>query len=324
MKQLLKYALLLFLAILAGCLPKVDTIDPSSVEWTNYTTANGLAGNQVNTIVSDQEGTLWIGTNNGVSKFDGTTFTNYQTTNGLLNNFVTSIVEYEPGFMLFGTNGGLSILDHGNWFSILNLDGNNTPYSVTSMGVDKKGLVWIGTDTFGLLYIDQNSFYQEWDYGCSNCNYVNYMYLDSKNVMWFGTNGGLKKLQGTSFIQYTTTNGLPNNSVQSVFEDSWGTLWVGTYNGLSTLEGSGFIEKNLYNTAPQNWAYTINQDAENKVWVGSIGNGLIYFNGSAMRTNPESLADKRISTISSFKDSNGALWFGTFEGGLWKYTPNLR
>ncbi len=320
MKQQMRYTILTLMSVFAGCLPEVETIDPSTiVEWENYTSSDGLAGNRINSISSDSKGNLWLGTNNGASNYDGTNFTNYKRTDGLVNNFVTSIVEFEPDVTYFGTDGGLSILDHGSWSSISSIQG--IPFGVLSMGIDSDGFIWFGTDVFGLLLTDGESLFQLWDDKCSECNEVNYIYRDAGNTMWFGTSGGLKALSGNSITFYTTSDGLPDNHIQSVYEDNWGTLWVGTFNGLCRRISSGFEIEGLYNSAGQNWTYTINQDMKRDIWFGSIGNGLIYFNGSSMRTNPESLLDERISTISSFKDKDGALWFGTFEGGLWKYIP---
>ncbi len=321
MKQIMRCAGLFLIAAVAGCLPEVETIDPSTlVAWENITMSDGLAGNRVNSIVSDSDGNLWVGTNNGASKYDGTNFTNYRRADGLVDNFVTGIVEFEPGVMVFGTKGGLSFLDNGTWLSIPAIGGIS--FGVTSLGVDDNDLVWFGTDVFGLLLTDGESIFQVWDDQCSECNEINYIYMDSKKTMWFGTSGGLKVLEGNSLTRYTTSDGLPDNHIQSVYEDIWGSLWVGTFDGLCRRVSSGFEVEGLYNSAGQNWTYTINQDAKRDVWFGSIGNGLIYFNGSSMRTNPESLLDERISTISSFKDKDGTLWFGTFEGGLWKYIPD--
>lgn len=324
MKKLLRITILLLSTTIVACLPEVETINPSTIaEWENYTTSSGLAGNQVNAITADSKGNLWFGTDNGVSKFDGTSFINYSTVDGLLNNFVTSIIEFEPGVMVFGTDGGLSILDNGNW-TYLDL---GAPYSVSSLGVDSDGLGWFGTNPYGLWVTDGVNFTQVFDNACNDCNFINYMFLDSNNTMWYGTQGGLKALvSGSSaFTLYTTGNGLPDDWVQSIYEDSWGTLWVGTFDGLARRSGTGFESESLYNSAFQNWTYTINQDVKNNNWFSSIGNGLIYSNGSSMRTDPESLGDESRSTlkstISSFRDNNGALWFGTFQGGLWKYTP---
>lgn len=287
--------------------------------------SDGLAGTRVNFITEDSEGYLWIATDNGVSKFDGVSFTNYRTQNGLLNNYVTSIVEFEPGLMVFGTDEGLSIFQNGSFIaSDINLGGKVTPpYQVLSLGVDGDGYGWIGTFPYGLwITEDGTEYFQVWDSSCNDCNIINYIYLDSQDNVWLCTEGDLESYDGSSWQRYNTANGMPNNSVQSVFEDSWGEIWAGTYDGLAKKTNNSFEEFSLYNSAQQNWAYTLNQDSNYNLWIGSIGHGLVYFDGTVMRTEEASLNDKRLSTISSFRSSDGALWFGTFEGGLWKYSPS--
>ncbi len=296
-------------------------INPETlIEWENYTTSDGLAGNRINAITIDEENQLWIGTDQGVSVFDGDDFTNFNTTDGLSNNMVNAIVEFEEDVMVFGTDLGLTILDHGEWFQVTNLNG--TDFAVLSLAVDENGVGWIGTDIFGLLFIEDDQFFQVWDDGCYDCNFVNTIYRGRDDTMYFGTSGGLKVLNGSSFLLYNTDSGLPDNYVQSIFEDEFGKLWVGTFDGLCSRDsGFDFEEESLYNSAPQNWTYTIHNDRNGKLWFSSIGNGLMYYDGTVIRTLAESLDDERVSTISSYIDSSGNLWLGTFEGGLWKYAP---
>lgn len=332
MTSYVRYMALLLMAIFSGCLEEAEVTPPDAEEeWINFTTSDGLAGNRINVIISDSKGNLWIGTDGGVSMYDGTTFTNYSESNGLSDNFVSDIVEFEEDVMVFGTDRGLTIRDHGSWGYVTYL--NNTEFSVTSMEVDAAGFGWFGTDVFGLLITDgNNNFWQEWDSQCSDCNYINTIYKGNDQKMYFGTGGGVRVLDGTSFnlngnsfSHLGTSDGLTDNYIQSIFQDSYGTLWVGTYDGLCTqTDNQNFHEKGMYNSAPQNWTYTINQDKDGVLWFSSIGNGLVFFDGAVTRTLPESLNDKRISTISSHKDALGNLWLGTFEGGLWKYTPNRR
>lgn len=309
--------------IIVGCLPEVDAPDPSAiVEWENFMPSEGLAGSQVNCIVQDSNGNFWLGTNNGVSKYDGISFQNYNTSNSPLpSNFISSIVEYEPGFMVFGTDEVLVTYDGNNWQTLYFEVGIS--YDVLSMAVDQDGYGWVATDYYGVLLTDGDNWGQVWDDQCYYCNFVNTMFVDAKGTLWLGTQDGLKSLPsgGSTFTRYTTLNGLPDNYIQSVFEDSWGNLWVGTYNGLARQEGSQFKQVSLYNSAAQNWTYTINEDIKKKVWFSAIGNGLMYYDGSVVRTDEKSLLDGRISTISSYKDNKGTLWFGTYESGLWKYTP---
>jgi ligand-binding sensor domain-containing protein len=324
MKLLQRTYVFFLAAIIVGCLPEVEAPDPSAiVEWENFMPSDGLAGTQVNSITEDSYGNLWIATNNGVSKYDGLSFYNYNTSNRPLpSNFITSILEYEPGFMVVGTDAAMAIFDGINWQTIY-FDQNNTPYDVLSMAVDADGYGWVATDLYGLLFTDgDNNWWQWWDDQCYYCNFVNTMTLASNGTLWLGTQDGLKAISPSgNETRYTIQNGLPDNYIQSIFEDSWGTLWVGTYDGLARLEGNRFVAVDLYNSAPQNWVYTIGQDSRKKLWFGAIGNGLIYFDGVVMRSDEASLSDNRISTISSYGSSDGTLWFGTFEGGLWKHKP---
>ncbi len=79
--------------------------------FTNYTTRQGLAGNEVFTIIEDTKGNLWFGTSDGgVTEYDGTSFTNYTRQQGLANNTVWAITEDNDGNLWFGTQEGLSVM----------------------------------------------------------------------------------------------------------------------------------------------------------------------------------------------------------------------
>ena len=76
--------------------------------WTNYTTAEGLAGNIVYSIAQDQNGILWFGTNNGLSRYDGQSWITYDTHTGLLDNNVYAIAPAPSGELWVGTKNGVS------------------------------------------------------------------------------------------------------------------------------------------------------------------------------------------------------------------------
>ena len=76
--------------------------------WTNYTSADGLAGNIVYSIAQDQGGKLWFGTNNGLSRYDGQSWITYDTNTGLLDNNVYAIAPTASGGLWVGTKNGVS------------------------------------------------------------------------------------------------------------------------------------------------------------------------------------------------------------------------
>lgn len=79
-------------------------------QWTNYTTADGLAGNIVYSIAQRADGTIWFGTNNGLSRFDGSSWTTYNQTTGLLENNVYTIATLPSGDIWVGTKRGVTRL----------------------------------------------------------------------------------------------------------------------------------------------------------------------------------------------------------------------
>ena len=76
--------------------------------WTNYTSADGLAGNIVYSIAQDRSGFVWFGTNNGLSRYDGQSWINYDTNTGLLDNNVYAIAPTPTGELWVGTKNGVS------------------------------------------------------------------------------------------------------------------------------------------------------------------------------------------------------------------------
>ena len=76
--------------------------------WTNYTTADGLAGSIVYSIAQDQGGIIWFGTNNGLSRYDGQSWINYDINTGLLDNNVYAITTTTSAELWVGTKSGVS------------------------------------------------------------------------------------------------------------------------------------------------------------------------------------------------------------------------
>jgi ligand-binding sensor domain-containing protein/signal transduction histidine kinase len=110
-----------------------------------YTTADGLAQNNVFSVYQARDGSVWAGTlSGGVSQFSKGQFTTYTSANGLLANTVASIVEDSDGTMWFATTGGLSARTKGGWLGYTEKDGlpSNNVYCLL---LDSAGLLWIGT-----------------------------------------------------------------------------------------------------------------------------------------------------------------------------------
>ena len=98
--------------------------DVTTGQYVKYTTADGLADNDVLAVAVDGAGSKWFGTGSGgVSRFDGVTWTTYTTADGLTSDFVLSIAIDSAGNKWFGTNYGVSKFDGTTWTTYTEADG---------------------------------------------------------------------------------------------------------------------------------------------------------------------------------------------------------
>ncbi len=145
------------------------------ISFKNFTTRDGLAGNDVTCIYEDKSGNIWFGTGGGASRYDGKSFRNFTTTEGLSNNDVNSIVEDKTEKFWFGTRGNAYIYD-GKTFTILTHDGK--PFTnVRSIIADRKSNVWLGGND-GLWRYDDYTFTNFTE------NFVGYVYEDKEGNIW--------------------------------------------------------------------------------------------------------------------------------------------
>jgi ligand-binding sensor domain-containing protein len=117
--------------------------------WSDFTTADGLVGDDVQALAADGTGQIWVGTTAGLSRFDGQSWTSYTTANGLADNGVKAIAVDGAGRVWVATwGGGVSRFDGQSWTTYTVADGLAYDF-VNTVAVDPAGQVWVGTD-FGV------------------------------------------------------------------------------------------------------------------------------------------------------------------------------
>ncbi len=133
----------------------VSKFDQFGNDWTDYTTADGLADNFVTRIAIDTNNTKWFATRwGGVSKFDGSGWINYDESDGIADNDVRDIaVDGEK--IWIATENGVSVFESDNWTTYRQVDGL-ADNDVTSVCVDNTGYKWFGTAKCGISMYDDN------------------------------------------------------------------------------------------------------------------------------------------------------------------------
>jgi PAS domain S-box-containing protein len=313
------------LAALASLLPRPleAGLDPAKAltQYVNqvWTTANGLPQNSALAIVQTPDGYLWVGTENGLARFDGVRFVTFDRRNtpALRSDLISVLLVDHRGDLWIGTHGGgLAVLSQGV-FEDVNKRLGLANDLVLALYEDSAGDLWIGTDGGGLIRVHGNQVetYTRKD-GLAD-NAVFSLCGDRRGGIWIGTHSGLIHRIGGRFTTWTKKDGLPSDDIRSVYVDRAGTLWIGTNrDGLVRMDGSGLKTYTTKNGLSANGVWSIAEDTAGTLWIGTGGGGISRLRGAEFSkfTAKEGLAGADVWAI--FQDREGSLWIGTAGGGL--------
>ena len=305
------FLLLLFI----GNCSRIEAQD-QNLRFEHITTANGLSNNGITKILQDKKGYIWIGTFDGLNKYDGYSFTKYKfdplDSNSLSQNLVYNILEDHDGYIWVSTFEGLCKFDRKTEkFTRYKPDPKSkfSDPNIIEMEEDDNGILWLGGASGQLGRFDKRSgkFHNEIvDLGfrkqkektmLRDC--INVLHKDKDGVLWAGNFTGLHKLviqpaktgqladlEKTDFIHDPgNLNSLSSNMVGNIFEDSEGVLWIVTDNGLNSFnKKTNAVKRYLHDPKNSN---SISSDS----LIGwGVGTGIIS------------------------EDLNGNLWIGTSKG----------
>lgn len=301
-----------------------------------------IPSNAVRKIIKDSKGILWIGTQNGLVRYNledksSNVYKNLvYDSHSLVNNYIYSILEDKSGLMWVGTYGGLSCFDSENKIEHykVTFDSEFTINDNMIHGIyeSENGLIYLGTNQNGLNILDRQN--QKVEYINTDTEGMNLVSNSVSDVdgygqyIFVGTNEGLNVLDVKNKIStlYNEKNGLQSKKVKSLNVDSRGYLWIGTMKGIYVL--------NLENREIQDLTYlldnngiedkhieTIYEDKDGVYWIGSFRSGGLTKIDPINNTvtnyknikGQNSLSNNSVRTI--IQDNDGYLWIGT-SGGL--------
>lgn len=290
--------------------------------FVNYTSKQGLPGNDIIFVNEDSDGNIWICTNGyGVSKFDGETFTNYSTSNGLSSDVVYYFYENSKKEKWFATyGGGISVLKN-NKFTSLQVD----TFSCKDFFVikeDKKGNMWLGSKGNGLFKYDGKTFTNYTVKDGLTYNAIFTLYFDVNDRLWIGTtSGGLNYMENEK-IKPFKMQGLETDLISGITNDIHGNLWCSSEHGLIKIEGNKSYTLFTENQGLlSNTIFSICPDSEGNLWIAT-SLGISQFKNEAFisYTVKEGLSSNKTTT--TFLDSRNNYLIGTNGSGLCYFKGN--
>lgn len=313
-----------------------------------YSEEQGLDNNFINALFEDNRGRIWFSTYAGlVFKLEGESFFRYGGKNALSNHNVNSISEDRYGAIWMGTDGDglIKYLPSGKFSNTSQLTQFKDHDGLSSNNVklyfkDKNGSIWFGYDKggvgwydnrFELLHLDALNYKLPKEK--EGNLFITCILHDGQGRHWFGTDGaGLIKYDGTSFHQYTQTQGLSSNYITSLIEDRKGNIWIGTgSDGIVKFNGSMWTKYTTQQGLSSNEILSMVQDLNGNIWIGTARNGLMKYDGESILKNLSTAALNKEPRFINFttkqglssneilclkEDKQGNLWIGTRNGGV--------
>jgi diguanylate cyclase (GGDEF)-like protein len=294
-------------------------LDPSRVltqaRLSVWTSESGLPQNTIDAMVQTRDGYLWIGTEEGVVRFDGARFvvSDRQNAPGLRSSFVSSLYEAPDGVLWIGTyGGGLSRLRNGHIESFRpDLLGTDRMREMHTM---RDGSIIAATAGGGLLRIRGNEVTRYTTRDGLPTDRIWALEKDGEDGLWVATHGGgVVRWRNGRVHEHIN---LPNEFARALLRDPDGTLWIGTDGAGVFAWRNGTIVRTITTKdgLPSDLIRAMHRDKDGSLWIGT-DSGLARF--SATRTETMNVAQGLPSaTIRSLmEDREGSLWIGT-TGGL--------
>lgn len=288
----------------------------SNTVFSHLSIFDGLSQATVNTILQDKNDIIWLGTRDGLNRYDGYIFQTYKYNlrdqSSISNNNIKVVYEDKVGDLWIGTDNGLNRFNRNTkTFERFFADSGNkntlSDNSIRDIAEDAEGNLWVGTSEGGLC-----------------------------RVVFAGFESQRKVNRFQNFKPNSLSNSLLNISIRALFLDENGNFWIGTDTGLNLLvnKQGQFSFKAIeipdfdFSTTSVN---SITADRRGNLWLGTWGKGLIRMSNTKNQrkfeqflpdNTPNSLKEPYIFALQN--DEQGNVWVGTWTKGLHKIEQDQR
>ena len=280
-------------------------------------------------MAQDSAGYLWIGSENGICRFDGVAFSSFtrQNVKELPEDDCSTILVSQNGSIYFGLFGGNLAMLKNEHFSTLGSKEIFKGKTIISLCEDGSGNIWILTDGGGLLKYNDSGFEciaaKEELPACA----LNAIANGSEHDVWLGSDEGLRRMKDGKIVNYTAGKSFPiHDAVTALLMDRDKNLWIGTAEGKLILYNKGKFVRSPYGQIQNSSKINvISEDSEGNLWIGTEGEGILIYQKAVRQfskiTTKEGLSADIVKCI--LQDHGGDMLVGTQGNGLNRFRKNI-
>ncbi|MBD1398183.1 hypothetical protein H9Q13_13500 [Pontibacter sp. JH31] len=305
-----------FITLLFLLLPAL-TSQAQQFNFRNWSLEQGLPQSQVNDILQDNKGQLWVATLGGLSRFDGTTFQTYTKRDGLSSNSISCLFQDSKRRIWIGTRDkGLMQLNRNRFYTY---DGESglPPGGVFDIAEDNLGMIWVATGS-GVYSLSGTKFASH-----DSLPPIRYNALlsTSANELWAGSaTEGVYRATLQGITHYTSSNSsLPDDAVNAISQSPTGTIWVGTTQGVAIFRQNKLQRFPLPPGLLSPDVTDFTTDTYGHQWLSMRNKGALKYDGKQFQhlTRYSGLRTDKVNAIAT--DMEGNIWIGTSGQGLMQY-----
>ncbi|MGQ1889903.1 two-component regulator propeller domain-containing protein [Thermophagus sp. OGC60D27] len=309
-----------------------------NIYFDSYSIEDGFSGSKANVIIQDRKGFIWVGTWNGLTRFDGYECEIYTSginnPNGLSNKEVVSLLEDHDGNIWIGTSDGLNKLNPVTG----KIEVFDFGSRIISLYEDSQFNIWVGTWSNGLFMFKPKSGQR-----------ISYLPNDvisdilevHRNEFWVATYRGLVKLnaESKSFKRYlpdavNPSRSVPHHVITQLETSDQGDLWIGTWGGgvckmiahfdMDSIRFQHYQADEREGSISSNDVYRLFYDQFGDLWIGTWNAGISllerseqnqppssarFVNFRSDASDPYAISDNNITAL--YVDRSGVLWVGS-------------
>ena len=264
----------------------------------------GISGGRINSIAQSPDGYLWIGSDDGLQRFDGFTFQSIQPSvreMAPLRHVLSLTLDHDGSLWIYCQDSRLIHYVNGH-FSVI-LSSAQKESAVTSVAAAGDGGIFAVGLYHGLMRLKNGGITR---LPLKTTALLIAMAPAADGRLWIGTReSGI--LTWKDNVATPLTQGIPDLKVNCFLPMQDGSMWIGTDNGIAVWNGQSIVVPQLPAEMQHQQVLAMVQDHEHHLWIGTE-RGLIHFDGHTARWLTKS--DRQVAVTALFEDQQGDLWFG--------------